>query len=208
MLMGYYQEHCLPHLIHCACGMKTIESQRKKVVPAARGRVLEVGMGSGLNFPFYDRDKVEWVWGLEPSPGMRKKAKKNLRRVPFEVRLIDLPGEEIPLDDASVDTVLLTYTLCSIANAHSALEQMRRVLKSGGQLLFCEHGEAPDRRVQRWQDRINPFWKKIAGGCNLNRPIPALIEASGFDIQILNADYLHSAPKFAGYNYWGTAKPV
>ncbi|RLC99859.1 MAG: SAM-dependent methyltransferase, partial [Chloroflexota bacterium] len=133
--MNFYDEHCLPHLIHCACGLKVIQSQREKVVPVAEGRVLEVGMGSALNIPFYDPDKVEFVWGLEPSQAMRKKARKNLGRAPFEVRLLDLPGEEIPLDDNSVDSVLLTYTLCTIPDWRNALQQMRRVLKPGGKLI-------------------------------------------------------------------------
>jgi len=203
--MNFYDEHCLPHLIHCACGLKVIQSQREKVVPVAEGRVLEVGMGSALNIPFYDPDKVEFVWGLEPSQAMRKKARKNLGRAPFEVRLLDLPGEEIPLDDNSVDSVLLTYTLCTIPDWRNALQQMRRVLKPGGKLIFCEHGLAPDERVRKWQDRVNPVWKKVAGGCHLNRPIPDYIEEGGFTIQTLDSGYL-PGPKFAGFNYWGIAK--
>lgn len=163
-------------------------------------------MGSGLNIPFYDPQKVDFVWGLEPSRGMRKKARKNLGRAPFEVRWLDLPGEEIPLDNDSVDTVLLTYTLCTIPDWRSALQQMRRVLKPGGRLIFCEHGEAPDERVRRWQERANPVWKKLAGGCHLNRPIPSYIEDCGFTIQALNSEYLPSGPKIAGFNYWGVAK--
>ena len=130
--MGIYEKHVLPHVINCACGIKPVLRQRQKVVPQARGRVLEVGMGSGLNLPFYDASKVEFVWGLEPSEGMRKKAQKNLANSKVEVRWLDLPGEEIPLDDNSVDTVLLTYTLCTIPDWHAALQQMRRVLKPCG----------------------------------------------------------------------------
>jgi len=204
--MNIYEEYCLPHLINCACSLKVVQMQREKVVPAAEGRVLEVGMGSGLNIPFYDPDKVEFVWGLEPSCGMWKKASKNLGQAPFEIRRLDLPGEEIPLDDNSADTVLLTYTLCSIADWHTALHQMRRVLKPGGKLIFCEHGEAPDARVRKWQSRINPVWKKLAGGCNLNRPIPAYIEQCSFKIQTLNSEYLPASPRFAGFNYWGIAR--
>ncbi len=204
--MNFYEEYCLPHLIDFACRLKVVQAQRKKVVPAAEGRVLEVGMGSGLNLPFYDPARVEFVWGLEPSAGMRKKARGNLAHAPFEVRWLDLPGEEIPLEDNSVDTVLLTYTLCSIPDWHSALQQMRRVLKPGGKLLYCEHGEAPDEQVRRWQERLNPAWKRLAGGCNLNRPIPTYIEESGFQIQMQNAEYLPSGPKIAGFNYWGVAR--
>jgi len=154
-------------------------------------------MGSALNIPFYDPDKVEFVWGLEPSQAMRKKARKNLGRAPFEVRLLDLPGEEIPLDDNSVDSVLLTYTLCTIPDWRNALQQMRRVLKPGGKLIFCEHGLAPDERVRKWQDRVNPVWKKVAGGCHLNRPIPDYIEEGGFTIQTLDSGYL-PGPKLRG----------
>jgi ubiquinone/menaquinone biosynthesis C-methylase UbiE len=203
--MSFYDEYCLPHLIHCACSLKVIQSQREKIVPVAEGRVLEVGMGSALNIPFYNPDKIDFVWGLEPSRAMRKKARRNLGRAPFEVRLLDLPGEEIPLDDNSVDTVLLTYTLCTIPDWRNALQQMRRVLKTGGKLVFCEHGLAPDQQVQKWQDRVNPFWKKVAGGCHLNRPIPEYIEQGGFTIQTLETGYL-PGPKFAGFNYWGVAR--
>lgn len=202
--MGFYEEYCLPHLIHLACGLTVIQEQREKVVPLAEGRVLEVGMGSGLNIPFYDPKKVELVWGLEPSDGMRKKAQANLVRAPFEVRWLDLPGEEIPLDDDSVDTVLLTYTLCTIPDWLKALQQMHRALKPAGKLIFCEHGLAPDEGVRRWQERLSPLWKKIAGGCHLNRPIPHFLEKGGFTIRSMDSQYLQG-PKFAAFNYWGTA---
>ena len=202
--MGYYEKYCLPHVLNFACGLDAIEQQRRKVVPLATGRVLEIGMGSALNIPYYDTESVEFVWGLEPSEHMRKKAQKQLRNAPLEVRWLDFPGEDIPLDDNSVDTVLLTYTLCTIPDWLSALEQMRRVLAPGGKLVFCEHGEAPDKGVQRWQTRIDPLWGKIAGGCHLNRQIPGLIEAGGFAIRTLESAYI-PGPRIAGYNYWGTA---
>ena len=204
--MGIYERYVLPHLISCACGNKEIRSQRQKVVPLAEGRVLEIGMGSGLNLPFYDRDKVELVWGLEPSEGMRRKAQGNLRKSDVEVRWLDLPGEEIPLENDTVDTVVLTYTLCTIADWQRALEQMRRVLKPGGALVFSEHGEAPDESVRRWQSRINPFWNKVAGGCHLNRPIPRFLEQGGFAVDKVETRYL-AGPKWASFNYWGTAAP-
>ena len=205
--MGFYDDKILPHLINCACGSAPVSKQRSKIVPLAEGRVLEVGMGSGHNLSFYDPDKVEFIWGLEPSEGMRSKAAKNVSRSKIEVRWLDLPGEEIPLEDDSVDSVLLTYTLCTIPDWQKALEQMRRVLKPGGKLLFSEHGQAPDESVRRWQDRINPFWGKISGGCNLNRPIPSLIEKGGFEILEVESDYL-SWPKFASFNYWGSASGI
>ncbi len=202
--MSFYEQYCLPHIINFVCGMKDTQRQRAKVVPRATGRVLEIGMGSGLNVPFYDRDKVDMVWGLEPSVAMRRKAASNLAGAPFEIRWLDLPGEEIPLDDDAADTVLLTYTLCTIPDWQRALEQMRRVLKPGGRLIFCEHGKAPDLAVRRWQERLNPVWNALGGGCNLNRPIPTLIDRGGFNIQEIEAQY-RPGPKFASFQYWGTA---
>ncbi|NIC04749.1 methyltransferase domain-containing protein [Billgrantia bachuensis] len=205
--MSLYEQYVLPHLLHLACGNKVVDRQRAAVVPAARGRVLEVGMGSGLNIAHYDPSRVELVWGLEPSEGMRRKARHNVAGAPFEIRWLDLPGEEIPLEDHSADTVVLTYTLCTIQDWSRALDQMRRVLKPGGQLLFCEHGSAPDEAVRQWQDRINPLWRKVAGGCYLNRNIPELVKRSGFNIQRMETDYLSKVPRFAGFNFWGAAVP-
>lgn len=162
-------------------------------------------MGSGLNLPFYDPQQVEQVLGLEPSGEMRRRAARRARRVDFDVQFIDLPGEEIPLDDASIDTVLVTYALCTIPDVERALQQMRRVLKPGGELIFCEHGLAPDEGVARWQARINPLWHRLAGGCNLNRDVPALIRGAGFAIGELDTMYLPRVPRFAGFNYWGVA---
>lgn len=200
--MGIYGRYVLPHVINVACGSKDVGKQRQKVVPMATGRVLEIGMGSGLNLPYYDRDKVELVWGLEPSEGMRVKAQKALAATDLEVRWLDLPGEEIPLDDASADTIVLTYTLCTIPGWQQALEQMRRVLKPGGKMVFSEHGQAPDAAVRKWQDRINPYWGKIAGGCHLNRPIPNMLEQGGFVVEEVDSMYL-PGPKWATFNYWG-----
>ncbi|TNE37473.1 MAG: class I SAM-dependent methyltransferase, partial [Alphaproteobacteria bacterium] len=163
--MGLYEKHFLPIFINKACSAPPILKQREKVVPFAEGRVLEIGMGSGLNLPYYNPDKVEFVWGLEPSEGMRKKAAPAVEAAAVEVKFLDLPGEEVPLDDKSVDTIVLTYTLCTIPDAMAALAQMRRVLKPGGRLLFSEHGEAPDESVAKWQRRIQPFWGVIGGGC-------------------------------------------
>jgi len=204
--MGFYDDHILPHFINVACGAKPITYQRRKVVPMAEGRVLEVGMGPGLNVPFYDPERVEMVWGLEPSEGMRRKAQANLAKAPFPIEWLGLPGEEIPLDDGAADTVLLTFTMCTIPDFRAALAQMRRVLKPGGKLVFCEHGRAPDANVQRWQDRINPIWKAIAGGCNVNRPVAESIEQAGFKIRQLDTMYLPSTPRFAGFNAWGWAE--
>lgn len=205
--MSFYENRVLPHLLHLACGNKVIERQRAALVPEARGRVLEVGMGSGLNLPHYDPRRVELVWGLEPSAGMRRKARRGVADAPFEVRWLDLPGEEIPLETDSADSVVLTYTLCTIPDWHRALEQIRRVLKPGGRLLFCEHGMAPDEAVRQWQDRADPWWGRMAGGCHLNRAIPELIERTGFGIQDLEAGYLPKVPKFVGFHFRGIAIP-
>ncbi|MDH3695070.1 MAG: class I SAM-dependent methyltransferase [Gammaproteobacteria bacterium] len=203
--MSIYSEKILPHLINCACSTKDVMHMREKVVPQAYGRVLEVGMGSGINFPLYDMTKVEFVWGLEPSAGMRKKAQKNIDNASIEVRTIDSPGEEIPLDDESVDTVLLTYTLCTIPDWQTALRQMYRVLKPEGKLLFCEHGLAPDSQVRKWQDRLNPIWKHVAGGCNMNRPIRNQIEHGGFKVEEIETDYEKNSPRVLGYTFVGKA---
>ena len=204
--MSFYEQHILPHVIDFACGDKVIMEQRQHVLAAAEGRVLEVGMGSGLNLRYYNPDKVDFVWGLEPSDGMRKKAQKNLQQSPVQVEWLGLPGEEIPLDSHSADTVVLTFTLCTIPEWETALRQMKRVLKPGGKLLFCEHGAAPDEAVARWQNRVNPLWKKIAGGCHLNRNIPELISQAGFSIRELEADYLPKTPRIAGFRYRGFAQ--
>ena len=204
--MGFYDRHILPHVINLACGVKPIRYQRQKVVPQAEGRVLEVGIGSGLNLPFYDPARVEKLWGLEPAPEIRRMAEKAAAGAPFPVEFIDLPGETIPLEPGSVDTVVITYTLCTIPDAVRALHEMRRVLKPGGQLLFAEHGRAPDASVRRWQDRLTPIWKRIGGGCHLNRDIPKLLEQGGFAIDRLETMYL-PGPRPMTFNYWGAAVP-
>ncbi|NKB36210.1 MAG: methyltransferase domain-containing protein [Gammaproteobacteria bacterium] len=205
--MSFYEKHCLPHIINFACSMKPILRKRQEVVPLASGRVLEVGMGSGLNLPYYNEENVDMVWGLEPSEGMRNKARSRLGDSSIKVEMIDLPGEEIPLEDNSVDTVLLTFTLCTIPDWQKALEQMRRVLKPEGKLIFCEHGKSPDQSVAKWQDRLNPYWNKFAGGCNLNRPMPELISGGGFKIEELEAEYL-PGPRPINYFYRGIARQI
>ena len=204
--MAFYEDRVLPHLIDLACSTKPARKQREKIVHLAEGDVLEIGFGSGLNLPYFDRGKVRKIFGLEPSAGMRRKAQRNVDASGLDVEFIDLPGEEIPLEADSVDTVLVTFTLCSIDEATIALEGMRRVLKPGGKLLFCEHGAAPDAGVRRWQDRLNPAWRRISGGCNMNRDIPALIEGSGFRIAADERMYI-PGPRILSYNYWGTARP-
>ncbi len=204
--MGLYSEYILPKVVHFTCSMKPTMRQREKVVPLAHGRVLEIGVGTGLNFPFYDASRVSKVWGLDPSPRMTRMAHKAARGMPFDVDFIGLPGEEIPLEEGSVDTVLVTYTLCTIPEPQPALRQMARVLRPGGKLIFCEHGASPDPDVRRWQDRINPIWKRLGGGCHLNRAIPTLIEQAGFRITAMETMYIPGW-RPASFNYWGTATP-
>ena len=204
--MSFYDNNILPHVIHLACGTKPILKQREKIVPQAEGRILEIGMGSGININYYTPSKVEKIWGLEPSIGMREKAKSRVAAAPFDIEWLDLPSEEIPLDDKSVDTIVLTYTLCTIPNWLGALQQMKRVLKPGGKLLFSEHGQAPDDAVKKWQSRINPYWMKLAGGCHLNRDIPHLLTEGGFNIKEINTLYVPKTPKVAAFTYWGYAK--
>ena len=202
--MGLYNRYILPRVVHFTCGRKPNMRQRTKVVPRARGRVLEVGIGSGLNLPFYDPTTVTRVWGLDPSPEMTRMAEPQARALGFEVEFIGAPAEAIPLEDHSVDTVLVTYTLCTIPDVMPALREMARVLRPSGELIFCEHGLAPDASVRRWQHRLNPIWKRVGGGCNLDRPIPALIEAGGFAIRDLETMYLPGW-RPASFNYWGAA---
>jgi ubiquinone/menaquinone biosynthesis C-methylase UbiE len=203
--MSFYDDKVLPHIIHLACGTPEILKQREKIVPQAEGHILEVGMGSGINIAYYDPSKVKKVWGLEPSHGMREKARTRVEAAPFDLEWLDLPGEEIPLDTNSVDTIVLTYTLCTIPDWLSAVKQMRRVLKPGGKLLFSEHGKAPDAAIKKWQDRINPAWKFISGGCHLNRNIPELLTQGGFTLKQVETQYMPKTPRVVGFTYWGHA---
>jgi ubiquinone/menaquinone biosynthesis C-methylase UbiE len=204
--MGLYERFLLPRVIEATCGNRVIARQRQKIVPAAEGRVLEVGVGSGLNFSYYDARKVTRIFALDPSGPMIERARDRAGKTGIDVEFLPLKGEEIPLDDGAVDTVLVTYTLCTIVDLASAFAQMRRVLSPGGRLLFCEHGAAPDASVRKWQNRLNPVWRRMGGGCNLNRVIPDLINSHGFQVEDMETMYLPKTWRFAGYNYWGSAR--
>ena len=204
--MGFYDKYILPTFLNCACGTKPMQYQRKKIVTIAKGDVLEIGIGSGLNLPFYDLDQINKIWGLDPSEELNSMAEKVARDIDIDVDLIIGGAEEIPLPENSIDTILLTYTLCTIPKVKDSIKEIERVLKPSGSMLFCEHGLAPDEKVAKWQQRLNPYWKKIAGGCNLNIDIPKIIQDSSFKITKLETMYLPSTPKFAGFNYWGEVK--
>ncbi len=202
--MGFYDRYVLPRVLDFAMRLEPIMRQRGKVVPKASGRVLEIGMGSGLNLAFYDRGRVTKLWGLEPSEELRRIAGERARQVAVDVEFLPLPGESIPLEDGSVDTVVTTYTLCTIPGVLQALREMCRVLVPGGTLLFAEHGRAPDPGVERWQNRLNRVWGSFTGGCNLNRPIADLIRDGGFRVESLETMYL-PGPRPLTFNYLGSA---
>ena len=205
-MQRFYDRYVLPYIIDLACGVKPVQRQRRKIVPQASGRVLEIGIGTGRNLPFYDRSKLTELCGLDPSPQMHRLARRRMRDSGIEVRLLTLSAERIPEPAASFDTLVLTYTLCSIADPLAAVREMRRVLKPGGRLLFCEHGLAPDPSVRKWQRRLTPIWKRIGGGCHLDRDIPALLREGGFRVAELETMYL-PGPRPTTYNFWGTAVP-
>jgi ubiquinone/menaquinone biosynthesis C-methylase UbiE len=202
--MSFYERRILPSLIHLAMRQRNLDAYRQRVVPAASGRVLEIGVGSGLNFPLYGRD-VERILALDPSPELLHRAETSARRAIVPVELMEATAEAIPLPDGSVDTVVTTWSLCSIPDAGRALREMRRVLKPEGRLRFAEHGLSPDARVRRWQDRLTPAWKRLGGGCHLNRDIAALIAGAGFDIEHIATGYM-KGPKPITYMYEGSAR--
>ena len=204
--MGLYDKYILPKFLNCACGSKPINYQRQKVVPLAKGKVLDIGIGSGLNIPFYNSDKIDKVIGIDPSHELIELAKELANDSKASIKLVIGSAESIPYPDNFFDTVLVTYTMCTIPNVAIANKEMWRVLKDDGRLIFCEHGLAPDKKISKWQNRIDPFWGKIAGGCHLNRDIQKLITDAGFSFESLDKMYIPSTPKFAGYNYWGIGK--
>lgn len=202
--MKLYDKYILPKLINWTCSQKPNQKQRAKIVPLAYGNVLEIGIGSGLNLPFYNNEKVKCLIGLDPSKPLWKVGNYNSDDLDFNFQFIEGYSENIPADNNAFDCVVITYTLCSIPNFTKALSEMRRVLKPKGQLLFCEHGKAPDTSIHFWQNKINPIWKVLGGGCNLNRDIPKIIESNGLKIKALETMYIPGW-KPASFNYWGTA---
>ncbi|MEO6698456.1 MAG: class I SAM-dependent methyltransferase [Paraperlucidibaca sp.] len=202
--MGFYDKHILPHLINCACGLPAMMGQRAKLIPLAKGRVLELGIGTGLNLSFYDATKVTGIVGVDPATEMHKKANARAAKIAIAVETVALELQQIAAEDDSFDTAVTTFTLCTIPDAIAALHEVRRVLKPGGELLFCEHGLSPDASVHAWQQRLTPIWKPLAGGCHLDRDIPAIIEAGGFRIVDMEKCYL-KGPRPMTYVFRGRA---
>lgn len=202
--MGIYRTYVLPRLIDLVMRNKVDTAQRVQHIPLASGAVLEIGIGSGLNLPFYGPG-VKKLYGLDPSVELWKLARRRVRNAPFSVEFLLSSGESIPLKDETVDTVVSTWTLCTIPAAARALAEIRRVLKPGGQFIFIEHGWSPDRRVLAWQNRLNPMWKRLAGGCNLNRKIDDLVVGGGFRITRIETGYSGGGPKPLTFLYRGIA---
>jgi SAM-dependent methyltransferase len=205
--MSFYKERVYPHLVSLLGNPKPIAEIRKRIVPAAQGDVLEIGVGPGVNFAHYDPTKVNKVYALEPNPGMMSRANEQRRATRLEVEFIALPGERIPLADQSVDTVVSTFTLCTIPGVEDAISGLRRVLKANGKFIFFEHGLAPAPPVQVWQRRTEPLFRFAFEGCHITRDIPTLLGNAGFHIEHIDSGYLAPFPKSGSYCWWGTAVP-
>jgi ubiquinone/menaquinone biosynthesis C-methylase UbiE len=204
--LGVYHRCMLPWLLDLGMRQSQLARLREQLVVAARGRVLEIGIGSGLNIPFYPRT-IEVLIGVEPSREMLAKAHRHAAWVHFPVQLMEGEAENLPLEDCSIDSVVTTWTLCSVRDPMAALRQIRRVLRPGGRLIFIEHGLAPEAGVRRWQERITPLWRRIAGGCHLNRPIDDLIGQSGLRLAEIETGYLVRGPRPFTFHYRGQALP-
>lgn len=206
--MSFYDRYVMPRFIEWGCGMEEATAQRRIIVPRAQGRVLEIGIGSGLNLAHYDPAKVDSVVGVDPTQELLAMAEPRAAAVSFPVQLLVESAERIPLPAQSFDTVVVTYTLCTIPDPGAALAEMRRLLKPEGKLYFCEHGRSDEGNISRWQDRLNPLWKRCMGGCNLNRDIAATIAGAGFRFDEIDTGYMPKTPlRIAGYQYMGVAVP-
>jgi len=204
--MPFYRNHIYPRLVSALGDPKPIREVRQRMIPLAQGEVLEIGVGPGVNFVLYDPKKVSKVYALEPNPGMIRLAEQH-RRAELNVEFLNLPGERIPLGDGSVDTVVSTFTLCTIPGVADAIRGIGRVLRPGGQFLFFEHGLSPDIRVRRWQERTEPLFQWAFEGCHATRDIPALIKEGGFRVERMETGYLARFPKSGSYCFWGVARP-
>jgi len=205
-LKRWYDAHVMPRLITCACGQEGIERRRREIVPLARGRVLELGCGGGLNQQFYEAGRISAFAGIDPHEKLLEGARARASAHGWDVDIRAGVAEDLPFATGSFDTVVCTYTLCSVEDPERVLAEVRRVLAPGGRLLFLEHGRAPDQEVARWQERIEPVWKPLAGGCHLTRPVGAALRAAGFAVEPLGQAYLRQAPKIMGWMEWGVAR--
>jgi ubiquinone/menaquinone biosynthesis C-methylase UbiE len=203
--MGLYSDRILPWLTHLSMRNRLLRPYRERLVPQARGRVLEVGIGSGLNLPLYG-PAVELVVGLDPSRGLLRRAAATAAVASTPLVLTQASAEAMPLADASIDTIVMTWTLCSIPDAPAALGEMRRVLKPRGALLFVEHGLSPDERVARWQHRLDPLWVRVS--CHLDNPVEAMLRQAGFALDELRTGYLGRGPRPLAFMYEGRARPA
>jgi ubiquinone/menaquinone biosynthesis C-methylase UbiE len=206
--MSFYTDSIYPALVERLGNPGTIQVLRREIVPRAAGTVLEIGVGSGVNFPYYDRSKVRKLFALEPNPGMRRRAEEQQRQTGLDVEFLPLPGERIPLDDESVDTVVSTFTLCSIGPLREALRGLARVLRPGGTLLFLENSVARDNRVRRWQRLWEPVHHRVFAGLFLTRDIPSMVGGAGFRIERVELEYLSRFPKSWSHCCWGIATRV
>ena len=200
--MGFYDKYFLPKILNLAMKAPEMTRLRRQLVPLATGKVLEIGIGSGLNLPFYN--KGVQVTGVDPSLELQAYAREVARESQVDIEFLGVGAEAIPLPDKSFDTVVITWSLCTIPDPDAALREVRRLLKPGGQLLFAEHGQSPEAHIAKWQRRINPTWNKIAGGCHLNRRPDQVILANGFNFADITAGYI-PGPKIATYSYRGIA---
>lgn len=203
MSAGWYGRYVLPRILDITCGVKPIRKQRQKIVPLATGDVLEIGIGTALNAPFYEKARIRRIVGVDPALHMHPLAMRRIKAAGLDVELVGLSAEKLPLEDQTFDSVVCTYTLCSIPDPASALAEIRRVLRPGGKLLFSEHGLAPDESVRRWQRRLQPIWGPLGGGCNLSLNVPEVLEAAGFKTRT-ESRYI-PGPRFASYHFWGEA---
>ena len=207
MTLAFYRDYIYPHLVTMLGDPKPVREVRQRLVPLAQGKVLEIGVGPGVNFVHYDPARVSKLYALEPNRGMIRLAEQQRGRTELDIEFLDLPGERIPLEDASVDTVVSTFTMCTIPGVVEAIRGMGRALRPGGKLLFFEHGLSPDPRVRRWQEWSEPIPYWIFEGCHITRDIPSLLTQGGFKVEDINTAYLARFPKSWTYCWWGTATP-
>ena len=206
--MAFYRNHVYPKVVSALGNPPPIQKIRERIIPLAHGTVLELGVGPGVNFPHYDGTRVDKIFALEPNPGMVQRAEKLSRQTKLDVEFLDLPGERIPLPANSVDTVVSTFTLCTIPGVVDAIQGVGRILKPGGKFIFFEHGLSPDDGVRSWQKRLEPLFQLAFEGCHVTRDIPSLISEGGFKVEEIETGYIAPFPKCGSYCFWGVASPI